>query len=64
MALRWYVVCKTCGEEIELNETCVPPIVKGLHQVETKEKETILCRNPHCGTARDYSGEDFKTHDD
>lgn len=64
MALRWYVVCKTCGEEIDLNETNVPAILKGIHQVKPTEKETILCRNPRCGTARDYDGEDFKTHDE
>jgi hypothetical protein len=63
MAERWFVVCKTCGHEIDLDEEYVPPRVKGIHFVDPAQTETILCRNPQCGSSRAYTQEDFLMRD-
>lgn len=59
----WYVVCKTCGNEIELDEVQVPPRVKGIHSVDPALIETIRCTNPLCRNSRGYTGEDFRMRD-
>jgi hypothetical protein len=61
---RWYVVCKTCGENIDLNESFAPPALKGIHPVNPEEKEMIRCTNPKCKSTREYTGEDFITYEE
>jgi hypothetical protein len=57
---RWFVVCKTCGKNINLNESFVPPALKEIHPVNPEQKEVVSCE--YCESMWEYAGEDFRTY--
>ena len=78
MAHKIGVICKNCGERIQIEDEYIPgirgtDIAASLYQMAGERtldfvnrtwQETLICQNPDCRQTQDYTGSDLLLYND